>query len=170
MSRASEGIVLAPMKGSEMIKQHQESLAQGTGTVPRSMYVLPSKRLEEEKKSPKPLTAEQLGSESSFPSLAGAKPMTKSASWSQLRARLCTPDSPKETMKEVIDASLKKKEEQEEEAQRNEGTTDPFLMSREMLERTGWVRLPLKIKNRHEWFARSSYARDPVPCTDDLFL
>lgn len=170
MSRAFEGIVLAPMKGSEMIKQHQESLAQGTDTVPRSMYVLPSKRLEEEKKSPKPLTAEQLGSESSFPSLAGAKPMTKSASWSQLRARLCTPESPKGTMKEVIDASLKKKEEQEEEAQRNEGTTDPFLMSREMLEKTGWVRLPLKIKNRHEWFAHSSYARDPAPCTDDLFL
>jgi len=178
MSKSSDGIVLAPIKGSDLIKQHKDALSQGTVEVveAKSTYTLPSKRSEEEKKIPKSLTADQLSSENNFPSLVGAKPMTKSASWGKLRARLCTPTSDpsasqqEATMKDVIDASLKEKEACDEETQRNEATTDPFLMSKAMLDKNGWARLEIKMKNRHEWFANSSYARDPVMSTDDLFI
>ena len=166
MSKLSDGIILAPIKGADLIKEQKDEAPK--------RYMVPSKRAEEEK-IPKSLSLEQLSSESNFPSLAGAKAMTKSASWGQLRARLCTPslsvpeEAPNATMKEVIDASLKKQEACEEEMQRNEATTDPFKMSEALLKKNGWARFPIKIKDRHEWFANSSYAKDPVVSVYDVF-
>ena len=68
MSKLSDGITLAPIKGSDLIKEQKDEAPK--------RYMVPSKRAEEEK-IPKSLSLEQLSSESNFPSLAGAKAMTK---------------------------------------------------------------------------------------------
>lgn len=169
MSTASGIIALKPMKGSELMKQQLDS---PTGTI-GGLYTPPSRRLEEAKVV-KPLTAEQLDSQTSFPSLPSIKVMTKAASWGQLRARLSSPPvtpragdaspispiSPIEnSMKAVIEESLKRNEAAEEEAQRNEAITDPFLMSREKAQKEGWEVLKLNMKGdeKRAWFNKSSY-------------
>jgi hypothetical protein len=116
-------------------------------------YVPPSRRVED--KSQKPLTAEQLDSQTNFPSLSMGSPMTKAASWGQLRSRLL-PEA-QESMKAAIEESLKRNEAALEEAQSREAITDPFLMTREKAQREGWEVLRLKPEDRRAWFNKSTY-------------
>jgi hypothetical protein len=162
MSLPSNVITLKPMKGSELMKQ-----APPPTDPTLSRYTPPSKR-GDEVKVPKALTADQLSSETSFPSLPMASPMTKSVSWGQLRARLSSPPStPKPgedtSMKGIIEQSLKRNEAAEEEAQTREASTDPSLMSKEKLYREGWEVLKLKHEDRRAWFNRSSYNMQEEP-------
>jgi hypothetical protein len=165
MSASSGVIALKPMKGSELMKQHADSPVQTVG----SRYTPPSKR-GEEVKVVKPLTVEQLDSQTNFPSLPSTGGMTKAASWGQLRARLASPQpdevpSPviesqgQNSMKSVIEDSLKRNEIAAAVAQRNEAITDPFLMSRDKAVREGWeiLNLGMKAEEKREWFNRSSY-------------
>jgi hypothetical protein len=166
MSTSSGVIALKPMKGSELMQQHADS----PPTESASRYVPPSKR-GEEAKAPKPITAEQLESQASFPSLPSTGAMTKPVSWGKLRARLSSapttprPDEPppvEHSMKVAIEESLKRNLAAEEEAQRNEAITDPFLMSREKARREGWELLKLNMKGeeKRQWFSKSSYGID----------
>jgi len=145
MSKLSDGILLTPMKGVELIRQQKES-------EPVARYVAPSKRGAEEKVI-KPLTAEQLDSQVSFPSLPSIKPMTKNISWGELRSRLTAPTTPEPetSMKTVIEESIKKEELAQEQEQRNEAITDPFLMKPEQRARHGWEVLKL---SKASWFSR----------------
>jgi hypothetical protein len=165
---ASGIIALKPIKGSELIKQHADTPKE----VPVSRYTPPSKRGEEVKVVS--LTAEQLDSQTNFPSLPSTGSMTKAASWGQLRARLSSPpmtprpdatpvvDEPptENSMKMVIEESLKRNEAEAEQAQKNEAITDPFLMSREKAQRDGWEVLKLNMRGQEKraWFTKSSYA------------
>ena len=157
-------ITLKPIRGSELIKQHAESPTE-TG----SRYVPPSKRGEEAKVI-KPLTAEQLDSKTNFPSLPSMG-MTKAASWGQLRARLSSP-SPRDTtlivdeppvensMKMVIEESLKQDIVAKEEARSREAITDPFLMSRDKAHREGWefLKLNMRGEEKRQWLEKSIYS------------
>ena len=148
-------IVLKPMKGADLMKEvkPEEPIKGG--------YVPPSRRVED--KSQKPLTAEQLDSQTSFPSLPMGSPMTKAVSWGQLRARLLPETQKEESMKAAIEESLKRNEAAEEEAQRSEAITDPFLMTREKAHREGWEVLRLRPEDRRAWFNKSSYnIHEPV--------
>ena len=163
MSAPSDVITLKPMKGSELMKQFQEAKADGTAATAR--YVSPHKRGDEPKAAPT-ITAEQLGSESSFPSLPMMKPLTKGASWAQLRARLNASPSPspkatEDSMKNVIESSLKKQEAEQEEAISRESITDPILMTKEQRIQNGWATLGIP-SARRAWFNKSSYNQDPV--------
>jgi len=137
MSKDSGVITLKPMKGSELAKEAVESPIV-------SKYVTPSRRPE----APKIITAEQLDSQVSFPSLGGTV-MTKGVSWAQLRNRL-NPSEPPVSMKASIETSLKRLETAEEEAHRIEQITDPFLMSDARREQEGWQMLNLK-QRRKSW-------------------
>ena len=165
MSNSSGIIALKPVKGSELMKQHADSPVQTVG----SRYTPPSKRGEEVKVI-KPLTVEQLDSQTNFPSLPSTGSKTKAASWGQLRARLATPQPDEvpsavvdpqlqNSMKSVIEDSLKRSEIAAAVAQRNEAITDPFLMSRDKAQREGWEILNLRMKEDEKrlWFNRSSY-------------
>lgn len=145
MSKASNGIVLKPLTGAELMKQHEDGVANGTIKPTTSRYVAPSKRTEEEKAVIAAPTAEQLGSETSFPSLPTMKPLMKGASWAQLRTRLNTPTpQPDTSMKERIETKLKKSLLEQEEQEKIEAITDPLLMSKSQLSKNGWVTLDLK--------------------------
>ena len=168
MSTSSGVIALKPIKGSELIKQHQ---ADSPTTEPASRYVPPSRRAEEVKQ-PKPLTVEQLDSQSTFPSLPSS-PMTKPVSWSKLRTRLASPpgtpkpdEEPEEhSMKVAIEESLKRNIAAEEEALTREAITDPFLMSKDKARREGWeiLKLNMKGEEKRQWFAKSAYNfQEPV--------
>lgn len=165
---ASGIIALKPIKGSELIKQHADSPKEA----PASRYTPPSKRGEEVKV--KGLTAEELDSQMNFPSLPLTGGMTKAASWGQLRARL-SPISPRSeaspivdeqptprenSMKVMIEESLKRNEAEAQQAQENEAITDPFLMSRDKAHKEGWevLRLNMKADEKRTWFNKSSYA------------
>lgn len=168
-SDASDMIILKPMTGAEIIKQNLQSDAGEPGV---GRYVPPSKRGEDEKKTQVPLTAEQLGSDKLFPSLSAAHghTMTKSVSWGELRARLASSPKPSvidgsaapienpidKSMKSVIENSLKRNAAAEEEAQKSEAITDPFLMSKEKCRREGWEILSLKHATRNFNFNYSS--------------
>lgn len=177
MSVPNGVIALKPIKGSELMKQ-----APPTDVIPAgSRYVPPSKRGEEVKEQ-KALTAEQLDSQTSFPSLPTAGHMTKAASWGKLRARLSSPpatpraeceslpspqnaeaqpnQAPEHSMKIAIQQSMKRNEAEKEHAQHREAITDPFLMSREKSAREGWEVLKLNMtgEEKRQWFAKSSYA------------
>ena len=165
MSIPSGVIALKPMKGSELMQQHADS---PPPTEVGARYMPPSKR-GEEARAPKPITAEQLQSQTAFPSLPSTGAMTKPVSWGKLRARLSSPpttpkpDEPppvEHSMKIAIEESLKRTLAAEEEAQRNEAITDPFLMSREKARREGWevLKLNMKGEEKRQWFARSSYS------------
>jgi len=157
-SDASDIIILKPMTGAEIIKQNLQSDAGEPGI---GRYVPPSKRGEDEKKTQVPLTAEQLDSDKLFPSLSVAHghAMTKSLSWGELRARLASSPKPSvidgsgvpidKSMKSVIENSLKRNAAVEEEAQKSEAITDPFLMSKEKCRREGWEILSLKHATRN---------------------
>lgn len=166
MSTSSGVIALKPMKGSELMQQHADSPPPPTEVAAR--YMPPSKR-GEEAKAPKPITAEQLESQTAFPSLPSTGAMTKPVSWGKLRARLSSPpttpraDEPppaEHSMKVAIEESLKRNIAAEEEAQRNEAITDPFLMSRDKARREGWevLKLNMKGEEKRQWFSKSSYA------------
>jgi hypothetical protein len=160
MSKASDVIVLAPIKGSDLIKEYK---AQDPTTDASGRYVPPSKRAEEAKEV-KPLSAEQLDSQTNFPSLPSTKPMTKSISWAELRSRLNSKEEPSTpqpdiSMKAMIEDSIKKQEMAEEQAQRAEEITDPFLMTRDHRSREGWEVLNINPNNRKAWFAKSSFNR-----------
>lgn len=161
MSKASDTIVLAPIKGSDLIKQYK---AQDPTRDASGRYVPPSKRGEEAKEV-KPLSAEQLDSQANFPSLPSTKPMTKSISWAELRSRLNSPKEepstpqPDTSMKAAIEMSMKKQEAEEEQAQKAEEITDPFLMTAEHRVRQGWEVLNINPKQRKSWFAKSSFNR-----------
>ena len=163
---SNSGVVqLKPVKGSELIKQHAESPTE-TG----SRYVPPSKRGEEAKVI-KPLTAEQLDSKTNFPSLPSMG-MTKAASWSQLRAKLSSPPATprldtliveepavENSMKVVIEESLKRGIAAVEEALSREAITDPFLMSRDRAHREGWeiLKLNMTAEEKLRWLEKSIY-------------
>ena len=172
MSKASDGIVLKPLTGAELMKQHEDSVANGTikPATPTSRYVTPSKRTEEEKAVLASPTAEQLGSETSFPSLPTMKPLMKGASWAQLRTRLTTPPAtptpssePDTSMKERIEATMKKSLLEQEEQEKIEAITDPLLMSRSQLSKNGWVTLDIKntAKAIHSLNADPEYTEPP---------
>lgn len=150
MSKNADIIALKPMKGAELMTKAED--VKGAETAIVGCYVPPSKR--QAVKVEPTLTAEQLSSEQSFPSLSTPTGMTKNVSWGQLRARLSSPkeqpsEPPKETsMKQQIENSLKKIEEAEETAQKNDAITDPFMMSKEKLAKEGWVILSLNKKHR----------------------
>lgn len=155
-------ITLKPIKGSELIKQHAESPTEIVGR-----YVPPSKRGEEAKVI-KPLTAEQLDSKTNFPCLPSTG-MTKAASWGQLRARLSSPpprtDTPidpsvENSMKTVIEESLKQGIVAKEEARSREAITDPFLMSRDRAYREGWefLKLNMRGEEKRQWLEKSIYS------------
>ncbi len=162
MSTAHGIITLKPMKGSELMKQQVDAPPESG-----ARYVPPVKR-GEEAKAPKPLTAEQLGSQTNFPSLPSSGSMTKPVSWGKLRARLSSPPTtprPEEppaehSMKVAIEESLKRSIAAEEEAMRNEAITDPFLMSRDKARREGWevLKLNMTAEEKYQWFLRSSYS------------
>lgn len=168
MSLPGGVIALKPIKGSELMKQAPPT----EDTEPGSRYVAPSKRRDEIKQQ-KPLTAEQLDSQASFPSLPTTGKMTKAASWGQLRARLSSPpvtlkigadslpqSSHEHSMKRTIEQSLRRNEAAKEDAQHREAITDPFLMTREKCDREGWevLKLNMKGEEKRQWFAKSSYA------------
>ena len=151
MSKASDGIVLKPLTGAELMKQHEDGVASGTIKPTTSRYVAPSKRTEEEKAVLAAPTAEQFSSEASFPSLPTMKPLMKGASWAQLRTRLTTPPAtptptpePDVSMKERIETTLKKSVLEQEQQEKLEAITDPLLMTKAQLSKNGWVTLDLK--------------------------
>lgn len=171
MSKNADIIALKPMKGADLMSKVQDAKDPETPIV--SCYIPPSKRQATAKVEVAP-TAEQLISEQSFPSLPIGTVMTKNVSWGQLRARLSSPkeqqpkeqqpkeqpndqpaESPKDTsMKQQIEQSLKKMEEDEEEAQKNDAITDPFMMSKEKLKIEGWQILNMNPKYRRAWLEK----------------
>jgi hypothetical protein len=172
MSLPSGVTMLKPIKGSELMKQGPAAEVIPAG----SRYVPPSRRGDEVKEQ-KALTAEQLDSQATFPSLPTAGHMTKAASWGKLRARLSSPPvtprdegnsqelqgntlSQEHSMKLAIEQSLRRNQAAKEDAQHREAITDPFLMTKEKSQREGWEILPLNLKGeeKRQWIERSSYA------------
>lgn len=177
MSKASDGIVLKPLTGAELMKQHDDGVAKGTIKPITGRYVTPSKRTEEEKAVIAAPTAEQLGSETSFPSLPTMKPLMKGASWAQLRTRLTTPPAtptpspePDISMKERIETRLKKSVQEQEQQEKLDAITDPLLMSKAQLSKNGWVTLDLKntTKAIHSLNADPEYIEPPYEWTTPI--
>jgi len=135
MSKACEGIKLAPVRLADLVKNGAAAAA--PPVVSKSQYIIPSKRAQPADAGPQQatLSVEEMKSEESFPTLGPMKPATSGASWGQIRARLAKPLAPapapppvtppsKTTMnfKEMIDNRiLRDKEEAERQPVEEEG-------------------------------------------------
>jgi hypothetical protein len=151
--KACNGIVVQPIKGSQLVSQSQSPKP----AAPATRYAPPSKRKEE----PKTLTKDEINSDLLFPSLAPMKPMTTGASWSQLRNRLSQPANPFSVLCEdnatmnpvakpemnfmhVIDERIKREKAEKEEGVKRDAITEPSQMTMDQRDAHGWstLRLP----------------------------
>lgn len=150
MSKPSEGIILQPVKWSELVKKEPVAPAPAPVAV-ASRYIPPSMRATEAKKE-KELSAEDLDSAKLFPSLAYVprtvlppmSPATAGASWSQIRNRI------EGGMKEHIVEKMEAQKLSEEEKLRIENEEDPHKMTIAQREAKGWKTLYLQKWRRKE--------------------
>ena len=97
MSKACEGVKLAPVRLADLVKNGAAAAAAAAApVVSKSQYIIPSKRAQPADAGPQQatLSSEEMKSEESFPTLGPMKPATSGASWGQIRARLAKPLAP----------------------------------------------------------------------------
>jgi hypothetical protein len=170
MSKPSEGIKLAPVKWSELVKKEPVPLplaAVPAPAAPPSKYVPPSQRSTEAKKE-KELTAGDLDSAKLFPSLQNSAtnvlppmlPMTSGASWTQIRNRI------EGGMKEHIVEKIEEQKQSLEEKIRIENEEDPYKMTVAQREARGWKTLYLSGKSRPINIVDGYFFTEEVPLWD----
>jgi hypothetical protein len=164
MSKPSEGVMLKPVKWSELVKKEPVAAPIVATT---SKYVPPSMRAEEAKKE-KELTAGDLESAKLFPSLSCIPttplppmlPTMPGASWSQIRNRI------EGGMKEHIVGKLEAQKQTVEEQIRIENEGDPFQMSAEQRQKNGWETLKMCTSPREFFVVDGYYFTEEVPLWD----
>ena len=166
MSKACDGIKLAPMRLADLVKSGAAA-APPAPVVSKSQYIIPSKRAQPADAGPQQatLSSEEMKSEESFPTLGPMKPATSGASWGQIRARLAKPPaaaaaaiptlsatpvtpSPKTTMnfKQMIDQRLLREKEEAEKQQPEKQQPEKQQPVDEEMEEDGWHILSLQKK------------------------
>jgi hypothetical protein len=127
MSKACDGIKLAPVRLADLVKNGPAAPMAATANTP---YIIPSKRIDKVSAlSPTPLTIEEIKSEKAFPSLGQMKPVTSGASWNQIRARLTpapdmTPKNSTINYKQAIEQRMLRDKEEAERARDEEAGKD----------------------------------------------
>lgn len=151
-AKPCEGVRLAPMKGSQMIRAAPVAEEKGRYVPPSARKDLPPEI--------KALTAEELGSKELFPTLKAG------ASWSQIRTRLALPV---QDFKGTIQQRLEREKKELEQGIQEELETDPMQMTEAKLARDGWVtrKLPVDLAGHHEFIDR--FARRHVIEPEDYW-